>query len=714
MKQVSDWESSAMISVIIPTYNRAEFLERAIASAFAQQGVDIEVIVIDDGSTDATDKVLKNLQKTYGESLRIHVQSNLGASVARNVGIDLARGAFVQFLDSDDTLEPEKLRHQLDAFIVDPAATLILCHGWLEQAGSDKKIGLNLGTNPARYIEALCGRTVHVIPTLAPLWRRAYLSAERRWNSELSLGDDLEFHIKCLAYAERIAFVPMALFCIREHSNDRLSDFSVDDDRLSSLMNTRSLIYDILVACGRWTPACAANTMSVLRSIYAVYLQRKSMQDLTGFRTEAKRICGPGWEGTVLPLMAVARQVGGPKAAKLFFNQSARLRNLLRRMAPWRWRIRAKNLHIRICQINLPRARASKEGLRKAKLIQPALNTALYIEPNEFHAEIIPGYISLLSSAGFRTTVIHRPDVPVSDALSRLPTEVRPQLIALTLRDMRRFLRGDYAKCYSLVVIGSGLLVVRGGYYGSFLDFLGMVPNGLSGHIVIEHEAQSLFIRGDKQVSNSQFALRSITACGVHLPMLAPVDFGQATPVTLSPVVKFCVVGRLEEEMRDIEGLFDAVRKIMLTEGPPFEVQLIGGASLSDIPADLRPFFRSLGRLSFREMYTAIDQTHFLLPLLNSQAEMHRTYLRNRTTGTRQLSLGFLKPLVIDRAFANAYGYESDASVIHAPGHLYQGLDQARRLGAITYSKMQDRLSAMKSNTYSESLSNLKAFLKAK
>ncbi|ELY42001.1 glycosyltransferase family 2 protein [Natronorubrum tibetense] len=100
------------VSVIIPTYNRATTLPRAIDSALAQTVDDLEVVVVDDGSTDDTDSVLAEYDDPRVRPV-VHA-TNQGANVARNTGIDHARGEYVAFLDSDDEWRSEKLERQLE------------------------------------------------------------------------------------------------------------------------------------------------------------------------------------------------------------------------------------------------------------------------------------------------------------------------------------------------------------------------------------------------------------------------------------------------------------------------------------------------------------------------------------------------------------------------------------------------------------------------
>jgi glycosyltransferase involved in cell wall biosynthesis len=97
------------VSVIIPTYNRAQYVTRAIDSVLAQTYKDYEVIVVDDGSTDHTPEVLA----PYRTQVRCFRQPNNGVSAARNLGIHHARGEWIAFLDSDDEWFPDKLSLQM-------------------------------------------------------------------------------------------------------------------------------------------------------------------------------------------------------------------------------------------------------------------------------------------------------------------------------------------------------------------------------------------------------------------------------------------------------------------------------------------------------------------------------------------------------------------------------------------------------------------------
>lgn len=102
-----------MISIIVPVYNVAPYLPKCLESLLIHQGADIEVLAIDDGSTDDSGKILEDYARRY-PNVRVFTQSNQGVAVARNVGLDNIRGDYVMFVDPDDWLEPMAVSRLLE------------------------------------------------------------------------------------------------------------------------------------------------------------------------------------------------------------------------------------------------------------------------------------------------------------------------------------------------------------------------------------------------------------------------------------------------------------------------------------------------------------------------------------------------------------------------------------------------------------------------
>ena len=118
---------AVIVSVVIPAYNAARFIERALHSVRTQTFQGHETVVVDDGSIDGTSDVVQAYFMRHGISGRLLRQENRGMAAARNTGMRAANGAYVALLDSDDLWYPEKLAAVMAEFDRHPAADLI-CH----------------------------------------------------------------------------------------------------------------------------------------------------------------------------------------------------------------------------------------------------------------------------------------------------------------------------------------------------------------------------------------------------------------------------------------------------------------------------------------------------------------------------------------------------------------------------------------------------------
>ncbi len=125
-------------SIVIPAYNYAHFLRRAVTSACTQEGIDVEVLVVDDGSTDDTPAVMETLGAEFGERLAYHRQANQGPAAARATGLALARHDWLVFLDADDELLPDALRVFADLITAHPQSRVAIA-GHLARHGDRER-----------------------------------------------------------------------------------------------------------------------------------------------------------------------------------------------------------------------------------------------------------------------------------------------------------------------------------------------------------------------------------------------------------------------------------------------------------------------------------------------------------------------------------------------------------------------------------------------
>uniref|UniRef100_F4C890 Glycosyl transferase family 2 n=1 Tax=Sphingobacterium sp. (strain 21) TaxID=743722 RepID=F4C890_SPHS2 len=114
-----------MISVIVPCYNCAPYLARAIESVLAQNHADYEIILVNNNSTDRTQDIINDYVLKYPAIISSYQENRRGATFARNLGLSVAKGQYVQFLDADDELEPEKFSRQLELMECSRAGLLL-------------------------------------------------------------------------------------------------------------------------------------------------------------------------------------------------------------------------------------------------------------------------------------------------------------------------------------------------------------------------------------------------------------------------------------------------------------------------------------------------------------------------------------------------------------------------------------------------------------
>jgi len=186
-----------LVTTVIPTYNRREELPRAIDSALAQAGVDQEILVVDDGSTDGTADMLR---QRYGDRVRCIRRANGGVSSARNLGMREARGEFIALLDSDDEWLPAKLGKQLALLRAHPDWGMVLCD--VQRVDPERRPTDVLRRREAIPRDGDVLLSVLRMPSLVPasvLMRRSVFDTVGGFDESLRTAEDIDFHLRVAA-----------------------------------------------------------------------------------------------------------------------------------------------------------------------------------------------------------------------------------------------------------------------------------------------------------------------------------------------------------------------------------------------------------------------------------------------------------------------------------------------------------------------------------
>jgi glycosyltransferase involved in cell wall biosynthesis len=215
----------SLASVVIPTYNRAALLDEALGSVVRQSYRPIEILIVDDGSSDNTAEVVARWRQKFKNdpalSFRLITQLNSGVSSARNHGLIESTGSFIQFLDSDDYLHSEKLRLHIDCLARFPEAGLAFSEQVELAAPAD---GPAPDLNSARLIDASDYWGHDELLTLGGVYRRRTCYLAGPWSQDLSVGEDKEYVFRALLVSGKIVHLPGRLAVLRRHTGARLTD----------------------------------------------------------------------------------------------------------------------------------------------------------------------------------------------------------------------------------------------------------------------------------------------------------------------------------------------------------------------------------------------------------------------------------------------------------------------------------------------------------
>ncbi len=217
---------NSLISCIVPVFNGERYLAEALDSILNQTYRPIEIIVVDDGSTDQTPSVIKQ----YGERIRALWQENAGPAAARNKGLGEACADFVAFLDADDLWYPEKLERQFARFCA--RAELDLCitqvqNFWVPELEKEKR----------HYLDHRFSQPLPGYATQALLARRVLFDRVGRFDSSLRACDDTDWFLRTIDHGAVIDMLPEILVHRRLHSKN-LSRTALAYDALAHVLKS--------------------------------------------------------------------------------------------------------------------------------------------------------------------------------------------------------------------------------------------------------------------------------------------------------------------------------------------------------------------------------------------------------------------------------------------------------------------------------------------
>lgn len=204
-------KEAPLVSVIIPVYNYDRYLGEAIESVLSQTHQHLEVIVVDDGSTDQSGEVARSFAD---RGVRYCHQDHAGIGPTRNKGVELAQGDFLAFLDADDRWPLEKIERQLRAFEVDPALEMVFGQALQLQNGPEWEAGVR-DNNPA---------AAGLVPGLVPgtmLIKRAAFFRVGKFPGGLKVGEFIDWYARAVELQVGSLVLPDLFLWRRIHDSNQ-------------------------------------------------------------------------------------------------------------------------------------------------------------------------------------------------------------------------------------------------------------------------------------------------------------------------------------------------------------------------------------------------------------------------------------------------------------------------------------------------------------
>jgi glycosyltransferase involved in cell wall biosynthesis len=224
-----------LVSILIPAYNAHATLADTITSALAQSWVNKEVIIVDDGSQDQT---LAVAQKFAGANVKVVTQSNQGAAATRNRLAALAQGEYLQWLDADDLLSPDKVANQLAVALESGSRRTLISCGWahfIYRPHSAKFVPTKLWENlsPHEWLLRKWENNLHM-QTATWLVSRELTDAAGPWNPQMAVDDDGEYFFRVILASDGIRFVPDEKVYYRISGSNRVSYIGRSDKKMAA------------------------------------------------------------------------------------------------------------------------------------------------------------------------------------------------------------------------------------------------------------------------------------------------------------------------------------------------------------------------------------------------------------------------------------------------------------------------------------------------
>jgi glycosyltransferase involved in cell wall biosynthesis len=288
-----------LVSILIPAYNAQEWIADTIRSAIAQTWPHKEIIIVDDGSTDRTFAVARRFAS---KDVLVMTHENQGAASTRNHLLSLSQGDYIQWLDADDLLSPDKVERQLDAVEQIRSTRTLLSAGWGYFAFRTEKADFSQTSlwcdlSPVEWLLRKMGENLHM-QTATWLVSRELTEAAGGWDVRLLSDDDGEYFCRVMLVSDGVRFVPGPKVFYRITPLNRLSHVGMSDKKKIALLLSMQLHVKYIRSLEdsiRVRAACITYLQNWLLCFYPerpdLVAELEKLAASLGYKLEAPHLC---------------------------------------------------------------------------------------------------------------------------------------------------------------------------------------------------------------------------------------------------------------------------------------------------------------------------------------------------------------------------------------------------------------------------------------
>ena len=734
------------ISVIIPVYNVEKYLRKCLDSVVNQTLKEIEIICLDDGSTDNSLEILKEYQAKDSRIIIIQ-QENKGAGAARNNGLNIASGDYIYFLDGDDYIDIDTLKLMYDKIITDNADICLTKEKKFDMCSSEFiKCDFSL-------VERLLPKTVPfskidvpktILQITVPnvfikLFRLEFLKENDLKFQEIKTCNDVYFSFGALLLAKSITYVNQELAVYRVNHAECLTKKrgktaycillaylklrnKLEESGIFEQVKHTYYVAAINNFSSEMRYCMNREKISLLRiasnffpkEYFNRFLKRNNCKYklLFGFIEIIKYN-----KQNCITLFKLIRISYNNSLEKIFSIKNVGIRKVIS-IFGLKLKLKSRRLIERekygVLQNKIKAVKQNNTMLKKAikEIVHFAAtpirdNSVLLVELNQCHGEVLTGMANVFLALGYNVDVILTKAEFDMKVFARIDN---PNLRAFPLSKHAALfiLNSNIVNQYKYIYLNSDIV-----YSDKKLtaELLHNIPFDKSKILQMFHRIEN----ADNPIYGSmkRLMLADLPINQENFTIVNAHDFGVKWVHTKNEVTNFIIVGMIDKKRKNYDLLINSVQNLVNEGITNFKVTIVArSGSLEDIPKELQPYFDFKGKLDYEALWCEMEEADFFLTLLDPENPEHDRYITVGTSGSFQLIYGFRVPAIIAEKFTSVHRFNSSNSVVYGENsELTSAMKYAISMNNQEYNKLQANLAETADEFKKDSLNNLKNIL---